>query len=187
MRVIAGNRPLDIRSSALRHGIMFKIKDPINMEVHVIIFLMNRAPSLPPPCIVATASRINRCVSGSFQRYLKLDFFVNGKSIKASNVKYDYGTREEAMETLRRFMESPYKVGIKPVFRRRGIADSGVCAKVVWFPTSWRDGATIAVDSRSLHSRSCYVRPSKVEETELPAMKTSRKNACTFEKTIGNR
>lgn len=30
MRVIAGNRPLDIRSSALRHGIMFKIKDPIN-------------------------------------------------------------------------------------------------------------------------------------------------------------
>lgn len=47
MRVIAGNRPLDIRSSALRHGIMFKIKDPINMEVHVIIFLMNRA--LPPP------------------------------------------------------------------------------------------------------------------------------------------
>lgn len=45
MRVIAGNRPLDIRSSALRHGIMFKIKDPINMEVHVIIFLMNPRPS----------------------------------------------------------------------------------------------------------------------------------------------
>lgn len=146
-------------------------------------------PAPPPPYVVATASRINRCVSGSFQRYLKLHFFVNGKSIKASNVKYDHGAREEAMETLRCYMDSPYKVGIKPVFRRRGIADSGVCAKVVWFPTSWRDGATIAVDSRSLHSRSCtYVRP-RLKKRNFPRWRHRGKMSARSKKRleIGNR
>lgn len=51
MRVIAGNRPLDIRSSALRHGIMFKTKDPINGGAcHYI------SDESGPPYIVATTS-----------------------------------------------------------------------------------------------------------------------------------
>lgn len=50
-------------------------------------------------------------------------------------------------DELRYFMD---RLAKRDKDRREFIADSSrATTKVVWFPTSWRDGATIAVDTSS--------------------------------------
>lgn len=191
MRVIAGNRPLDIRSSALRHGIMFKIKDPINGGcMSLYLWWIQALSSLPSPsCIVATIPRcINRCVSTvPLFTVFKTAFSLMGNRSKPRTWNtYSYTTRGQERkrrvegeaawgDELRYFMDRLAKRDKRSTrIRREFIADSSrATTKVVWFPTSWRDGATIAVDTSS--DTAVRVRVQGWKETELlPAMKTSR-------------